>query len=123
MEYRKLTCGSLSSRNSPKPLAPRTTTSSRITESSLIKKLDTCTFTWYVLYPDLALFHSPRFEISASHAVLLHEVKRRCVHIDMLIKEQIPKPDKVEGLGIEWPMQKTDMDKLKALHAELKSKI
>lgn len=35
----------------------------------------------------------------------------------------IPKPDSVEGLGVSWPMQKTDMDKLKALHAELKAKM
>ena len=28
-----------------------------------------------------------------------------------------------EGLGVGWPAQATDMDKLKALHEELKSKI
>ena len=36
---------------------------------------------------------------------------------------QIPKPNETEGLGVGWPAQETDMDKLKALHEELKSKI
>ncbi|TGZ82053.1 HIT-like protein [Ascodesmis nigricans] len=40
------------------------------------------------------------------------------VHVHM-----IPKPNETEGLGVKWPMQDTDMDKLKALHEELKSKI
>ena len=35
----------------------------------------------------------------------------------------IPKPNQSEGLGIEWPAQKTDMDALKELHAKLKSKM
>ncbi|KAL8915555.1 MAG: hypothetical protein Q9171_000120 [Xanthocarpia ochracea] len=35
----------------------------------------------------------------------------------------IPKPSQAEGLGIEWPAQKTDMDKLKALFNELKAKM
>ncbi|GAB1194868.1 hypothetical protein APSETT444_004119 [Aspergillus pseudonomiae] len=35
----------------------------------------------------------------------------------------IPKPNETEGLGVGWPAQATDMDKLKALHEELKSKI
>ncbi|KKY24610.1 putative hit domain protein [Phaeomoniella chlamydospora] len=35
----------------------------------------------------------------------------------------IPKPNQAEGLGIGWPAQETNMDKLKALHEELKSKI
>lgn len=36
---------------------------------------------------------------------------------------QIPKPNVHEGLGISWPAQKTDMDKLKALAEEIKTKI
>ena len=40
-----------------------------------------------------------------------------------LILSQIPKPNETEGLGIGWPMQAIDMDKLKALSEELKSKI
>lgn len=36
---------------------------------------------------------------------------------------QIPKPNEKEGLGVGWPAQSTDMDKLKALHEELKSKM
>jgi len=35
----------------------------------------------------------------------------------------IPKPNEVEGLGIKWPAQSTDMDKLKALFEEIKSKM
>lgn len=35
----------------------------------------------------------------------------------------IPKPNETEGLGIKWPQQATDMDKLKALFEELKSKM
>ena len=35
----------------------------------------------------------------------------------------IPKPNEKEGLGIGWPAQKGDMDKLKALHEEMKAKL
>ncbi|KAK4139388.1 HIT family protein 1 [Dichotomopilus funicola] len=35
----------------------------------------------------------------------------------------IPKPNEKEGLGISWPQQPTDMDKLKALFEDLKSKV
>ncbi|KKA23042.1 HIT domain protein [Rasamsonia emersonii CBS 393.64] len=35
----------------------------------------------------------------------------------------IPKPNEKEGLGIGWPAQATDMEKLKALHEELKAKL
>ncbi|KAL1964023.1 hypothetical protein VTN77DRAFT_7569 [Rasamsonia byssochlamydoides] len=35
----------------------------------------------------------------------------------------IPKPNQTEGLGIGWPAQATDMEKLKALHEELKAKL
>ncbi|SPO05078.1 related to protein kinase C inhibitor-I [Cephalotrichum gorgonifer] len=35
----------------------------------------------------------------------------------------IPKPNEQEGLGITWPAQTTDMDKLKALQEHLKSKM
>ena len=47
-----------------------------------------------------------------AHQEVLH------VHVHM-----IPKPNPEEGLGIGWPMQATDMDKLKALHEELKAKM
>jgi hypothetical protein len=36
---------------------------------------------------------------------------------------QIPKPNVEEGLGIAWPSQETDMDKLKALFEHLKAKM
>jgi len=35
----------------------------------------------------------------------------------------IPKPNETEGLGIEWPMQKTDMDKLKQTFEDIKSRM
>ncbi|KAI9150155.1 HIT domain-containing protein [Paramyrothecium foliicola] len=35
----------------------------------------------------------------------------------------IPKPNEKEGLGINWPTSPADMDKLKALAEEIKSKI
>lgn len=37
--------------------------------------------------------------------------------------EQIPKPNKDEGLTIGWPQQQTDMEKLKALSEEIKSRM
>jgi hypothetical protein len=37
--------------------------------------------------------------------------------------EKIPKPNPEEGMSIGWPQQKTDMDKLKELFAEIKSKM
>jgi len=35
----------------------------------------------------------------------------------------IPKPNNTEGLGVGWPQQLTDMDKLKALFEDIKSKM
>ncbi|KEZ45480.1 hypothetical protein SAPIO_CDS1797 [Scedosporium apiospermum] len=35
----------------------------------------------------------------------------------------IPKPNVEEGLGIAWPSQETDMDKLKVLFEDLKAKM
>jgi hypothetical protein len=40
-----------------------------------------------------------------------------------LTRVQIPKPNAQEGLGISWPQQATDMDKLKALAEEIKAKM
>jgi uncharacterized protein YjdB len=36
---------------------------------------------------------------------------------------QIPKPNQQQGLGIGWPAQETDMDKLKKYFEEIKAKI
>ena len=36
---------------------------------------------------------------------------------------KIPKPNATEGLIVGWPMQKTDMEQLKALGEELKSRM
>ena len=38
-------------------------------------------------------------------------------------ESQIPKPTSEEGLGIGWPAKETDMEKLKALHSEIKAKM
>lgn len=35
----------------------------------------------------------------------------------------IPKPNTEEGMSIGWPQQKTDMDGLKALLADIKAKM
>ncbi|KAF7125191.1 hypothetical protein CNMCM5793_001300 [Aspergillus hiratsukae] len=43
--------------------------------------------------------------------------------VDHVHFHMIPKPNETEGLGIAWPAQPTDMDKLKALHEEIKSKM
>ncbi|RKU41694.1 hit protein 1 [Coniochaeta pulveracea] len=47
-----------------------------------------------------------------AHQVVPH------VHFHM-----IPKPNQEEGLGVGWPQQATDMDKLKALFEDIKSKM
>lgn len=39
------------------------------------------------------------------------------------IRVQIPKPNETEGLGIGWPQQKLEMDELKALAEQIKSKM
>jgi diadenosine tetraphosphate (Ap4A) HIT family hydrolase len=49
---------------------------------------------------------------TGAHQVVGH------VHFHM-----IPKPNEKEGLGIGWPQQATDMDKLKALFEDIKSKV
>jgi hypothetical protein len=36
---------------------------------------------------------------------------------------QIPKPNETEGLGIGWPQQKLEMDELKALAEQIKSRM
>ncbi|PYH91521.1 HIT domain protein [Aspergillus ellipticus CBS 707.79] len=57
------------------------------------------------------------FNILQNNGRIAHQV------VDHVHFHMIPKPNQAEGLGIEWPAQATDMDKLKALHEELKSKI
>ncbi|KAJ5809717.1 Hit family protein 1 [Penicillium pulvis] len=39
------------------------------------------------------------------------------------VVDHIPKPNEEEGMSIGWPTQETNMDKLKALHEEIKSKM
>jgi len=43
--------------------------------------------------------------------------------VDHVHFHMIPKPNETEGLGLSWPMQTTDMEKLKDLLEELKPKI
>jgi len=43
--------------------------------------------------------------------------------VDHVHFHMIPKPNAEEGMGISWPQQKTDMDKLKALFTEIKAKM
>ncbi|MCJ1299019.1 Adenosine 5'-monophosphoramidase [Hypocenomyce scalaris] len=43
--------------------------------------------------------------------------------IDHVHFHMIPKPNETEGLGIGWPAQKADMDKLKSLFNEVKAKM
>ncbi|KAK3321664.1 HIT-like domain-containing protein [Apodospora peruviana] len=43
--------------------------------------------------------------------------------VDHVHFHMIPKPNKEEGLGIGWPQQKIEMDDLKALCEEIKSKM
>ncbi|EFQ30499.1 HIT domain-containing protein [Colletotrichum graminicola M1.001] len=43
--------------------------------------------------------------------------------VDHVHFHMIPKPNETEGLGVGWPQQQTDMDKLKALFEDIKSKM
>ncbi|OBT72538.1 hypothetical protein VF21_10497 [Pseudogymnoascus sp. 05NY08] len=43
--------------------------------------------------------------------------------VDHVHFHMIPKPNATEGLTVGWPQQKTDMDKLKELLAEVQSKM
>jgi len=43
--------------------------------------------------------------------------------VDHVHFHMIPKPNADEGMSIGWPQQKTDMDKLKALFADIKAKM
>lgn len=45
-----------------------------------------------------------------------------CLDIEYL-SSQIPKPNKFEGLGIEWPSAAADKEKLKALCEDIKSRM
>ncbi|KAJ5206352.1 hypothetical protein N7491_003028 [Penicillium cf. griseofulvum] len=57
------------------------------------------------------------FNILQNNGRIAHQV------VDHVHFHMIPKPNEKEGLGIGWPTQATDMDKLKALHEEIKSKM
>ncbi|KAH7349381.1 HIT domain-containing protein [Plectosphaerella cucumerina] len=57
------------------------------------------------------------YNVLQNNGPTAHQVVQH-VHFHM-----IPKPNETEGLGIKWPQQKTDMDKLKALFEDIKSKM
>ncbi|CAI4213316.1 unnamed protein product [Parascedosporium putredinis] len=57
------------------------------------------------------------FNVLQNNGSIAHQQVHH-VHFHM-----IPKPSIEEGLGISWPAQATDMDKLKALFEHLKSKM
>ncbi|MCJ1372957.1 Adenosine 5'-monophosphoramidase [Loxospora ochrophaea] len=57
------------------------------------------------------------YNILQNNGAIAHQQVNH-VHFHM-----IPKPNVEEGLRIGWPMQKTDMDKLKSLFEEIKAKM
>jgi len=57
------------------------------------------------------------YNILQNNGRLAHQV------VDHVHFHMIPKPNEQEGLGIGWPAQQTDMDKLKQLHETLKAKM
>ncbi|KAJ5730721.1 uncharacterized protein N7483_005229 [Penicillium malachiteum] len=57
------------------------------------------------------------FNILQNNGRIAHQV------VDHVHFHMIPKPNEKEGMSIGWPTQETDMDKLKALHEEIKSKM
>ncbi|KAF3763795.1 HIT-like protein [Cryphonectria parasitica EP155] len=57
------------------------------------------------------------FNILQNNGRIAHqEVDHVHVHV-------IPKPNETEGLGVGWPQQKLEMDELKALAEQIKSKM
>jgi len=57
------------------------------------------------------------YNVLQNNGRLAHQI------VDHVHFHLIPKPNQSEGLGIGWPMQQTDMEKLKGLLSELQPKI
>jgi diadenosine tetraphosphate (Ap4A) HIT family hydrolase len=57
------------------------------------------------------------FNVLQNNGRLAHQ------EVDHVHFHMIPKPNQTEGLGVNWPMQKGDMESLKKLQEELKSKM
>ncbi|KAJ5637823.1 hypothetical protein N7490_007702 [Penicillium lividum] len=57
------------------------------------------------------------FNILQNNGRIAHQV------VDHVHFHMIPKPNEQEGMSIGWPTQATEMDKLKALHEEIKAKM
>ncbi|KAK1673056.1 HIT domain-containing protein [Colletotrichum godetiae] len=57
------------------------------------------------------------YNILQNNGRIAHQV------VDHVHFHMIPKPNETEGLGVGWPQQATDMDKLKALFDDIKSKM
>ncbi|KJX98795.1 hit family protein 1 [Zymoseptoria brevis] len=60
---------------------------------------------------------SENYNILQNNGRLAHQ------EVDHVHFHVIPKPDDTQGLGIGWPMLKGDMDRLKKLAEEIKSKM
>lgn len=52
-----------------------------------------------------------------------HPPPPRGSYKDIYSHRQIPKPNESQGLGVGWPQQKFEMDELKALAEDIKSKM
>ncbi|KAL4759026.1 HIT family protein [Aspergillus foveolatus] len=57
------------------------------------------------------------FNILQNNGRIAHQV------VDHVHFHMIPKPNEEEGLGIGWPAQATDMDKLKEYYESIKAKM
>ncbi|KAL4910741.1 hypothetical protein BDW74DRAFT_2066 [Aspergillus multicolor] len=57
------------------------------------------------------------FNVLQNNGRIAHQV------VDHVHFHMIPKPNETEGLGIGWPAQESDMDKLKEYYESIKSKI
>ncbi|MCJ1414590.1 Adenosine 5'-monophosphoramidase [Xylographa parallela] len=57
------------------------------------------------------------YNILQNNGRIAHQV------VDHVHFHMIPKPNTTEGLSMTWPMQPTDMDKLKSYFEEIKAKM
>ncbi|KAL2106864.1 hypothetical protein VUR80DRAFT_6098 [Thermomyces stellatus] len=64
-----------------------------------------------------AAAEATNYNLLQNNGAIAHQV------VDHVHFHMIPKPNEEEGLGIGWPAQPTDMDKLRALHERLKAKM
>jgi len=60
---------------------------------------------------------------AANYNILQNNGRLAHQEVEHVHFHMIPKPSAEEGLGVGWPQQKTDMDKLKQLLDEIKAKM